>query len=127
MSAHAIMLAELTAFKHQTSVHSSIFSSALPTGYERKPVFFYSSFCCQFCFSWELVVLHSPTSCFLRFLLSSIFTCDVISSFLTASIYSNNPLLHRIARKLSLFSDCTQSQKIKGYISKSILMIQSCT
>ena len=71
---------------------------------------FNSTFCWQFFFSWE-VVLHSPVSCFLRFRKSSIYTYDVISSFITASVYSIAIiffLLSTTSRK-ALSSDRTQS------------------
>ena len=40
MSAHALTVDEINAFKNQTSVHNSVFCSALLTEYERKRVFF---------------------------------------------------------------------------------------
>ena len=49
--------------------------------------------------------MHSPVSCFLRSRKSSIYTRDVISSFNTASIYSDYLFASRIARKLSLLTD----------------------
>ena len=62
------MLGELSAFKNQISVNT--IPSFVPHHLQSLSgivSFFIPPYCWQFFFGWE-VVLHSPVSCFLRFL-----------------------------------------------------------
>ena len=87
---------------------------------------FYPSFCWPFFFREE-VILYSLISCFLRSRESSIYTFDVISEFLTCSIYSKNVFAFQYSQKSlppSLFWSLSIVENKR--LRKSVLMIQSC-
>ena len=72
-------------------------------------------------------MLHSLISCFLRSREYSIYTFDVISEFLTCSIYSTNVFAFQYSQKSlppSLFWSLSTVENKR--LRKSVLMIQSC-
>ena len=127
MSAHAFTLGEIIAFKNQTSVHNSIFCSAPPTEYERKHVFSIPPSVGSFS-------LAGKSFCIVQYLVSLGFA-NPLSIHMMLFLHLSPPQYIAIIFLLLIYPESSFSFSLfwpfpileNIRLSKSVLMIQSCT